>query len=60
MCDDVEIEKVSEGEKKLKVDVTQFQATNLTGTKMLVIGWFITFIGKCIFYLVPFRHCAVY
>ena len=25
---------------------------------MLVIGRFITFIGKCMFYLVPFRHCC--
>ena len=25
---------------------------------MLVIGRFITFIGKCMVYLVPFRHCC--
>ena len=25
---------------------------------MLVIGRFITFIGKCMFYLGPFRHCC--
>ena len=25
---------------------------------IMVIGRFITFIGKCMFYLVPFRHCC--
>ena len=34
-------------------------ATDLTGTKKLVIGRFITFIGKCMFNLVPFRHCIL-